>query len=276
MAGEELSGRVFPITLFLSVASLPAVMYVPNALLVPLLALFAACSVAQSTSPASSNANSGAPVVNLGYVSYVGYQNATAGINYYRGIPYAQPPTGPLRWQKPRTIEASNNFTGQKIDATQIAPSCHQSIPFSLYSPAFATTKGQSEDCLILDVLVPAKPLSSALPVLLQIHGGGYTLGNAESYPGDALVNASNGNLIYVSIQYRLGIFGFLAGSEIAQNGVLNAGLLDQRAALDWVQRNIRAFGGDPAKVAIWGGSAGGGSVTYQLMAGGGYDEPPF
>jgi len=65
--------------------------------------------------------------------------------------------------------------------------------------------------------------------------GGGYTEGNAQSYPGDSMVNASDGKMIYVSIQYRLGIFGFLAGGEIASNGVLNAGLLDQRAALDWV-----------------------------------------
>ena len=65
------------------------------------------------------------------------------------------------------------------------------------------------------------------------------------------------GNMIYVSMQYRLGLFGFLSGAQIAQDGVLNAGLLDQRAALDWVQRNIAAFGGDPSKVTIWGGSAG-------------------
>lgn len=135
---------------------------------------------------------------------------------------------------------------------------------------------GASEDCLILDVLTPAKPVSSYLPVLVQIHGGGYTSGNAQSYPGDALVNASNGNLLYVSIQYRLGLFGFLGGSEIAEGGVLNAGLLDQRLALEWVQRNIRSFGGDPSRVTIWGGSAGGGDVTYQLIAGGAYDDPPF
>lgn len=109
----------------------------------------------------------------------------------------------------------------------------------------------QSEDCLILDVLVPKNPTSRRLPVVFQIHGGGYTLGNAQFYPGDAMVNASNGGIIYVSIQYRLGVQGFLGGSQIAENGVLNAGLLDQRAALDWVQRNIRAFGGDPARVTI-------------------------
>jgi carboxylesterase type B len=82
--------------------------------------------------------------------------------------------------------------------------------------------------------------------------------------------------MIYVSIQYRLGIYGFLAGSEIHANGEANAGLLDQRAALDWVQRNIAHFGGDPSQVTITGGSAGGGSVTYQLIAGGAVDLPPF
>jgi len=110
---------------------------------------------------------------------------------------------------------------------------------------------------LILDVLAPINPVSTQVPVMVQIHGGGYTAGNAQSYPGDAMVNASNGNLIYVSIQYRLGLFGFLGGSQIAEDGALNAGLLDQRAALEWIQRNIRAFGGDPARTTIWGGSAG-------------------
>ena len=138
------------------------------------------------------------------------------------------------------------------------------------------TVQGYSEDCLALDVLVPSSPASDSLAVLVQIHGGGYTLGNAETYPGDALVHASAGKLIYVSMQYRLALFGFLGGSEIAGNGVQNAGLLDQRAALDWVQRNIRAFGGDPSQVTIWGGSAGGGSVSYQLLANGAADDPPF
>jgi carboxylesterase type B len=150
---------------------------------------------------------SAAPTVNLGYVTYNGYQNSTAGISYYRGIPYAQPPVGALRWHKPRPIEASNNFAGKTITLTKIAPACYQSIPFSLYSPGNAsslssvgTPQGQSEDCLILDVLVPEKPVSSSLPVLIQLHGGGYTEGNAQTYPGDALVNASNGQLIYVLV----------------------------------------------------------------------------
>ncbi|KAK4950569.1 hypothetical protein LTR28_007005, partial [Elasticomyces elasticus] len=107
------------------------------------------------------------------------------------------------------------------------------------------------EDCLLLDVSVPRIPASSNLPVMVQIHGGGYTQGSSSSYPGYSLVNQSAGGLIYVAIQYRLSAFGFLSSTEIRENGVANAGLLDQRAALAWVQRNIRSFGGDPSKVTI-------------------------
>ncbi|EXJ55528.1 hypothetical protein A1O7_08456 [Cladophialophora yegresii CBS 114405] len=216
------------------------------------------------------------PVVDLGYVKYSGYQNATAGINYYRGIRYAAAPTGELRWAKPVPIEFANNYSGRTINASSLGPACYQSSARGAYS-APSAPQGQSEDCLLLDVLVPAQPVSTALPVLFTIHGGGYVGGSAPfSYPGDALVNRSNGNIIYVGIQYRLGMFGFMGGDVVAENGALNAGLLDQRTAMDWVQRNIRAFGGDPARVTIWGGSAGGGSVSCHLIANGGSDFAPF
>jgi carboxylesterase type B len=107
-------------------------------------------------------------------------------------------------------------------------------------------------------------------------HTVGYVGGDAALFPGDALVVHSKSSLIYVSIQYRLGLHGFLAGDDIKANGVWNAGLLDQRAALDWVQRNIAKFGGDPAKVTIVGGSAGGGSVSLQMILYGGVQDPPF
>lgn len=90
------------------------------------------------------------------------------------------------------------------------------------------------------------------------------------------LLNQSQSGIIYVSIQYRLAVFGFLSSAEVRENGVANAGLLDQRAALNWVQRNIRAFGGDPSKVTIIGGSAGGGSVMNQMILYGGVSNPPF
>ncbi|KUI70471.1 Lipase 2 [Cytospora mali] len=229
-----------------------------------------------SSITAHSPSNSSVPKIDLGYVQYAGYANETAGVNYYRGIKYASAPTGPLRWQKPSPIEADPTYTGQIIQATTLAPACYQALPTYLPQSFAEIPQGQSEDCLILDVLVPSKPSSENLPVMLQIHGGGYGVGNALTFPGDAMVNASDGGLIYVSIQYRLNIFGFLAGSEVKENGVQNAGLYDQRAAIEWVQRHISAFGGDPSKITIWGGSAGGSSVTYQLMAAGGIGVPPF
>lgn len=249
-------------------------------------------TLAQQTDSSSSSSSN--PTVDLGYAKYRGWTNSTIGITYYRGLHYAQPPTGALRWEKPVPIESSANLTGQTIDATQIAPACIPGYPEWEYVAALAPGSfaadpwGQSEDCLLLDVLVPSSVTpqngtggggssgGGGLPVLVQIHGGGYTTGSAQSYPGDALVHASNSGLIYVSIQYRLGIYGFLAGADVAANGVQNAGLYDQRLALDWVQRHIARFGGDPAQVTIWGGSAGGGSVTYQMMAGGGLGVPPF
>ena len=97
-----------------------------------------------------------------------------------------------------------------------------------------------------------------------------------SSAPGNALVYQSRGNLIYVTIQYRLGAYGFLGGSELSANGVANAGLLDQRAALMWVQRHISKFGGDPSKVTMIGGSAGGGSAINQMIMYGGVNNPPF
>lgn len=236
----------------------------------------------------SSPGCSSAPVIDVGYAKYQGYTNTTAGIDYYRGLHYAQPPTGALRWQKPVPIESSANYTGQTINATTQAPACIQGYPEWQYASdqdpgSFAyVAQGQSEDCLILDILAPSSPSPEAgagkggLPVVVQIHGGGYTVGNALSYPGDAMVNASAGGIIYVSVQYRLGVFGFLGGADVRENGVRNAGLYDQRLAIEWVQRHAGAFGGDPSKITIWGGSAGGGSVTYQLMYGGGLGASPF
>ncbi|KZT55321.1 alpha/beta-hydrolase, partial [Calocera cornea HHB12733] len=133
-----------------------------------------------------------------------------------------------------------------------------------------------TEDCLLLNIQVPANPQSDNLPILLQIHGGGYVKNNADANPGDFLIKQSSGSIVYVSIQYRLGVYGFLSSSEIKENGVANVGLLDQRAAIQWTQRHARAFGGDPNNITITGGSAGGGSVVSQMIMWGGVPNPPF
>ena len=203
-----------------------------------------------------------APMIDLGYAKVKGVQNTTSGLNMYHGIRYAQPPTGELRWRKPRPIEAIMTDPNTVIDGTYIGPSCWNMAPgwmanLNLTVPAGAN--GSSEDCLLLDVFTPINPVSAHLPVLVEIHGGGYTQGSAQSLRPDSMMWRANGSFIWVSLQYRLGMFGFMAGRDIYDNGDLNAGLLDQRAALEWVQRHIWAFGGDPAKVTITGGSAGGG-----------------
>ena len=134
-----------------------------------------------------------------------------------------------------------------------------------------------SEDCLRLDIFTPSNPGSVNLPVLLSIHGGGYTLGNgANAAAGSSFVNRCDGGMIFVTIQHRLGGYGFLSSDAIEEDGAPNAGLLDVRVATEWVQRNIRAFGGDPSKITIRGGSAGGGAVANQQTMYGGQPSPPF
>ncbi|KAH8692593.1 Alpha/Beta hydrolase protein [Talaromyces proteolyticus] len=248
--------------------------------------------------------NAANPVVKLPYASYKGAVNNDLGYSLgyasfalkktnvdriisYRGIHYASPPTGDLRWQPPVPIQNTEQ-QNSVIDAASSGPTCPLAIPsWFLSGPvileiaAGGGTVGfpalqESEDCLLLDVLIPSNPQSDNLPVIVQIHGGGYTLGFSELYAGDNFVSESKGSVIYVEIQYRLGPLGFLSSQELRQNGTANAGILDQRLALEWVQKYISYFGGDPSKVTIWGGSAGGGSVVAQLMLNGGEEKPPF
>ena len=134
----------------------------------------------------------------------------------------------------------------------------------------------ENEDCLNLDIYAPSNIASqSNLPVYFFIQGGGFNTGT-PTQNGSALVIASGGNIIVVSINYRLSAYGFLAGAEIQANGSLNNGLKDQRMALQWVQDNIAKFGGNPNHVVIGGPSAGGGSVALQLSAYGGRQDRLF
>jgi carboxylesterase type B len=216
--------------------------------------------------------NASTPIVDLGYAQYKGNTSLT-GTNVFYGIQYAQAPTGELRWRPPQDIEAHNNFEPtQVLNAESPGPSCVQGTP--AWRPPqrgnltvnFPVTG--EEDCLRLDVVVPTQPQSSSLPVMVMIHGGGFTQGSSYALPGSTIVDTARGSMIYVSLQYRLGAFGFLSGAGIRENGQANVGLLDQRSALNWVQRNIRAFGGDPAKVTIIGGSAGGSSGELRCLVG--------
>ncbi|KAF2669275.1 alpha/beta-hydrolase [Microthyrium microscopicum] len=136
---------------------------------------------------------------------------------------------------------------------------------------------GSAEDCLFVDVFVPGKALKSGakLPVVNWIYGGAYVLGEKSGmYGGTPIVKAANGNLIYVSGNYRLGVLGFLAGTTMEKEGAPNAGLWDQRLLMEWIQKYIGLFGGDANEVSVWGESAGAGSIIHHLTAFGGKNGP--
>lgn len=215
-------------------------------------------------------------IVDLGYGKYRGIHNSTLAINEFFGLPFAQPPVGPLRWKAPLPFSPPSNYSHSIVDATRPGPSCVQGTPYWV-NPTSEIPTGQ-EDCLVLNIIQPAEATKcSKLPVLVIIHGGGYTMGDSSITQPYALVNHSRNAFLSVTIQYRLGAYGFLGSEQLlAEGGAPNVGLQDQRLALKWVQEHIEAFGGDPEKVTLSGGSAGGGSVTAQMIMHGGVAKPPF
>lgn len=177
------------------------------------------------------------------------YEN---GLTVYKGIPFAAPPVGNLRWKAP---QPAANWKGIRM-ADKFAPGAMQGI-----NPP----SGKSEDCLYLNIWSPAKSANEKVPVLVWIYGGGFAFG----YTSDAMYNGENlakKGVVLVSIAYRVGQLGFLAHPELSKenpNHVSgNYGLLDMIAGLDWIKKNIAAFGGDPGKVTIFGESAGGIAVS--------------
>ncbi|KII87402.1 hypothetical protein PLICRDRAFT_177155 [Plicaturopsis crispa FD-325 SS-3] len=218
--------------------------------------------------------NNTGPIVDLGYARYQGTVNSTTNITSFLGVRYAAPPTGSLRWRAPQSPE----FVPGLQQANAFQATCFEAgSGISPTDPPLkkrAAAPSASEDCLFLDVYVPGSASERTVPVIVWIHGGGYISDTANNYDGSFLIEQSNNGVIVVSIEYRLGVFGFLAGTEVKKNGVLNAGLLDQNFALQWVQTHIHAFGGDPSKVTIWGESAGAGSVLQHIVAHGGRTEP--
>ena len=185
-------------------------------------------------------------------------------IHIFKGIPFAAPPVGDLRWKAPQPVKA---WSGVK-KCISFGPSPMQSspVPFSMWSQEFLIPKEPiSEDCLYLNVWTGAQSSKEKRPVLVWIYGGGFTSGGSAVpiYDGEAMAKKG---IVFVSINYRVGIFGFFAHPELTKESGYNAsgnyGILDQIAALKWVKENIAAFGGDPNNVTIAGQSAGSMSVN--------------
>lgn len=197
----------------------------------------------------------------------VGQPSGNQAISVFKGIPYAKPPVGELRWRAP---QPAPNWVGER------AASTYSDIPMqwrvsekSIYKKEFYPIDlPRSEDCLYANVWTPAKTTEEKLPVALWIYGGGFYQGYANKMETDGEAFAKRG-VIYVSINYRLNIFGFLGHPELtaeseSEFGVAtsgNLGILDQIAGLKWVRENIRAFGGDPERITVFGQSAGAMSV---------------
>jgi para-nitrobenzyl esterase len=183
------------------------------------------------------------------------------GLYVFKGIPYAAPPVGDLRWLPPQPVKAWNGVRSAK-EFGAIAPQN------PMVGPIVHVEQKQSEDCLFLNVWTPGLE-NAKRPVMVWIHGGAFTLGSGSDpqFAGDKLVK--KGNIVFVSINYRLGMLGFLrlkdaTGGKISSTG--NEGFLDQVAALKWVKENIAAFGGDPGNVTVFGESAGSMSIACLMV----------
>lgn len=210
---------------------------------------FAAASPGQAQEPLAVETASGTVIGTTG-----------KAIESWLGIPYAAPPVGPLRWQPPRPATPS----ATPMKASTLPSSCAQNADLGVFARA-----GGSEDCLYLNVYRIAEAVRSGekSPVFVWIHGGALQVGQGGDYDPTKL--AAQGKAIVVTLNYRLGVFGFLAHPALDGEGhdSANYGLMDQQAALRWVQRNIAAFGGDPANVTIAGESSGGNSVMAHIAS---------
>jgi para-nitrobenzyl esterase len=185
------------------------------------------------------------------------------GVRAYLGIPYAAPPIGDLRWKAPQPVPA---WTGA-FKADRFGSRCMQN---NVFGDMVFHDNGMSEDCLHLNVWTPAKSPHDKLAVMVWIYGGGFQAGATSEARQNGEVLAAKG-VVVVSMDYRLGIFGFYSHPELSKesghNSSGNYGLMDQLEALRWVRKNIAAFGGDPNKVTIFGESAGSFSVSAQMAS---------
>jgi para-nitrobenzyl esterase len=184
-------------------------------------------------------------------------------VRVFLGVPFAAPPVGPLRWKPPQPVA---KWKGVR-EATSFGSHCMQP---AIYEDMHFRDPGGSEDCLTLNVWTPAKDKKAKLPVMVWIYGGGFTAGTTSEPRQDGAHLATKG-VVVVSMNYRLGVFGFMALSGLAaespDHAAGNYGLMDQTAALQWVQKNIAAFGGNPKNVTLFGESAGSFSVSAQMAS---------
>ncbi|ETS86261.1 hypothetical protein PFICI_00089 [Pestalotiopsis fici W106-1] len=201
--------------------------------------------------------------VDLGYAKYVGIHNETTGLNTWKGMRYAAPPIGDLSFRAPIEPEKTN----LTISADSYGTACVQA--YTVSQRLGNSPEETDQDCLFLNVYAPEE--ANNLPVFFYVHGGGYLLGDGNP-DLSLLLNSHDGEFMAVSFNYRVGAYGFLSSEDVKQNGDLNAGILDQRLALEWVQKYVHLFGGDCSNVTIYGDSAGGGSVMLHAMAYGGAD----
>lgn len=185
------------------------------------------------------------------------------GVTTFKGVPFAAPPVGPLRWQAPQPVPS---WEGVR-NAHRFSPKPMQT---NVYGDMNSRSEGMSEDCLYLNIWMPAKAHTSSLPVLVYFYGGGFIAGDASEprYDGESMARR---DIIAITVNYRLGVFGRLAHPELSAESPYHAsgnyGLLDQAAALQWVHDNIKSFGGDPKRITIAGESAGSISVSAQMAS---------
>ena len=186
-----------------------------------------------------------------------------SGVRSFKGIPFAQPPMGELRWKPP---QPPKNWEGVR-KADKFGPRTTQR---PIFGDMGFRSNGMSEDCLYLNVWTPAKSSKAKLPVLVYFYGGGFVAGDGSEgrYDGESMAKKG---IVTLTVNYRLGVFGFFAHPDLTKESPHHAsgnyGLLDQHAALQWVRQNIAAFGGDPKRVTIAGESAGSISVSAQMAS---------
>jgi len=193
----------------------------------------------------------------------IGSEDKATGVRSFKGIPFAQPPVGALRWREPQPVM---RWEGER-KATEFGPRCMQR---RVFDDMVFRSNGMSEDCLYLNVWTPAKSASERLPVLLYFYGGGFVAGDGSEPRYDGTSMAQKG-IVTVTANYRLNVFGRLAHPELTAESPHKASgnysFLDQHAALRWVRANIAAFGGDPDRITIAGESAGSASVSAHMAS---------